>query len=152
MTKTQGSVSNEMYHRPVQVRRLGVPAIPAPRDDAYPRWTAHDTRQLLQRLVFPPQRGMAIRKGVCVMTPGMFKLFWRGALKVETIRGRIDDQFIRNRYTLMVESQINDGDTRKCCWEFGNGEPPRFMGYTSGSEVSARLAGALKEVADRYEP
>jgi hypothetical protein len=67
---------------------------------------------------------------------------------IKVMRGLVDNQFIRNRYTLMVETQVDDRDTRKCCWEFGNGEPPRFMGYTSGSEVVARLAGELKPVAE----
>lgn len=86
------------------------------------------------------------------MTPGMFSVIWKGDLFIEASRGRIDDQFIRNRYTLMVETQIDDSDTRHCCWEFGNGEPPRFMGYTWGSEVVAKIAGELKAVAERLEP
>lgn len=75
-----------------------------------------------------------------------------GPLAIRVMRGLVDNQFIRNRYTLMVETQIGDGDTRKCCWEFGNGEPPRFMGVTWGSEIVALIAGELKAVADRFVP
>lgn len=74
-----------------------------------------------------------------------------GDLSVRVMRGMIDNQFIRNRYTLMVETEIGTGDPRKCCWEFGNGEPPRFMGYTSGSVAAAMIGTAIKEVAGRYE-
>ncbi len=86
------------------------------------------------------------------MRDGAFEVIWKGPLMIEAARGRIDDQFIRNRYTLMVTTQLDDGDAQHCCWEFGNGEPPRYMGHTSGSEVVARIAGALKEVAARFEP
>ena len=75
-----------------------------------------------------------------------------GGLAIRVMRGMVDDQFIRNRYTLMVETRLTDRDTMKCCWEFGNGEPPRYMGHTSGAEVSARIADGLREVVERFEP
>jgi hypothetical protein len=74
------------------------------------------------------------------------------ALHIEVSRGYVDQQFIRNRYTLMVETRIGEGDTRKCCWEFGGRKSPRFMGYISGSEVVARLTGELNAAAERFEP
>lgn len=83
---------------------------------------------------------------------GAFKVIMKNSLFIEASRGYCDNQFIRNRYTLMVTTQVDDGDALHCCWEFGNGEPPRYMGHTSGSEVVARIAGALKEVTERLEP
>ena len=74
-----------------------------------------------------------------------------GDLLVEVLRGYVDDQFIRNRYTLLIETTIGAGDTRKAAWEFGNGEPLRFMGYTSSSEIAAGIAEELRAVADRFD-
>lgn len=75
-----------------------------------------------------------------------------GPLAIRVTRGLVEDQFIRNRYTLMVETQIGDGDTRRCCWEFGSGEPPRFMGVIWGSEISALIACELEAVVERFAP
>jgi hypothetical protein len=71
-------------------------------------------------------------------------------LAIRVMRGLVDSQFLSDRYTLMVETQIGDRDTRKCFWEFGGGQPPRFMGYLSGAEASAMIADGLKAVAGRY--
>ena len=71
----------------------------------------------------------------------------------EVIRGYVDSQFVRNCYTLAIITRYPDGSSRHTCWEFSRvpGRPMRFMGTTTGAEISARIAGALREVADRFE-
>lgn len=75
-----------------------------------------------------------------------------GELQVEVVRGMIDDQFIRNCYTLMVETRIGNADSRKACWEYdmAGERPPRFMGYSSDREVIERIRGELVAMAERF--
>lgn len=79
------------------------------------------------------------------------ELAGRPTIKVE--RGHVDDQFIRNCYTLAIITRWPAGSSRYTCWEFSKDGTwnPRFMGTTTGAEISAKIAGELREVAGRFE-
>jgi len=73
------------------------------------------------------------------------------SVKVTLERGLLDNQFLRGRYTLVVTTQIDEGDTRKSAWEFGNDEPPVHLGWTTGSECVRQIRDAIRVAVRRHD-
>jgi hypothetical protein len=86
------------------------------------------------------------------MTPTNVVSIYKGDLLITVDRGYVFDQFIQNRYTLQITTQIGDGDDRRSAWEFdrSTGEC-RHMGWTSAAQNAEVLANGLRSVAERMK-
>ncbi len=75
-----------------------------------------------------------------------------GKLRIEVIRGHIDDQFVRNCYTLSVHTQIAGRDGRQAAWEFSPGPTPRlrYLGHVSDGAMAEHIRGELERAVEGY--
>lgn len=75
-----------------------------------------------------------------------------GRVRVDLDRGFIDDQFVRNCYTLSVHTQLPYRDGRTVAWEYSRGPGChfRYLGHMSDGAMVEHIRGELERSVERF--